>query len=72
MKTSTRWFGSIHMVIQEPKQQRWYLALFGVKLGESRSFGSSRLGDCALQEDLGIHSLVLSLDPKNVKISIVW
>ena len=41
------------MVIQEPKRQSSYLALVGVKLGGSR-FGSSRLGDGALQEDLGI------------------
>ena len=43
------------MVIQEPEHQG-HIALIGVKLGES-SFGSSRLGDCDLQEDLGIHSL---------------
>ena len=40
------------MVIQEPERQSSYLALIGVKLGESR-FGSSRLEDDALQEDLG-------------------
>ena len=40
------------MVIQEPERQSSYLALVGVKLGGS-SFGSSRLGDGALQEDIG-------------------
>ena len=40
------------MVIQEPERQRSYIALVGVKLGESR-FGSSQLGDGALQEDIG-------------------
>ena len=40
------------MVIQEPERQRSYIALIGVKLGQSR-FGSSRLGDCTLQEDFG-------------------
>ena len=32
---------------------RSYIALIGVKLGGSRSFGSSWLGDGALQEDIG-------------------
>ena len=41
------------MLIQEPKRQRSYIEL----LGESR-FGPSQLGDGALQEDLGIPSLV--------------
>ena len=40
------------MVIQEPERQKSYIALVGVKLGGSR-FGSSRLRDDALQEDLG-------------------
>ena len=40
------------MVIQEPERQRSYLALVGIKLGGSR-FGSSQLGDGALQEDFG-------------------
>ena len=40
------------MVIQEPEHQSSYLAIVGVKLGGSR-FGSSRLGDGALQEDFG-------------------
>ena len=49
---STKVFWSFHMVIQEPERQSSYLALVRVKLGGSR-FGSSRLGDGALQEDLG-------------------
>ena len=36
------------------RASRSYLALIGVKLGES-SFGSSRLGDGALQEDIGTY-----------------
>ena len=35
-----------------------YIALVGVKLRGSRSFGSGRLEDEDRQEDLGIHSLV--------------
>ena len=35
------------------RASRSYIALIGVKLGGSRSFGSSRLGDGALQEDFG-------------------
>ena len=45
------------------ERQRSYIALVGVKLGGSRSFGSSRLGDGALQEDIGTIVLVLCLDP---------
>ena len=41
------------MMIQEPERQRSFIALIGVKLGGSRSLGLSRLGDCALQEDIG-------------------
>ena len=40
------------MVIQEPERQRSYIALVGVKFGGSR-FGSSQLGDGALQQDFG-------------------
>ena len=39
--------------VSRARASRSYLALVGVKLGGSRSFGSSRLGDGALQEDLG-------------------
>ena len=39
------------MVIEEPERRCSYIALVGVKLGGSR-FGSSRLGDGTLQEDL--------------------
>ena len=53
MIASTRWFGSFHMVIQEPERQRSYIALVGVKLGGSRCFGSSRLEDGVSQEDIG-------------------
>ena len=35
------------------RASRSYIALVGVKLDESRSFGSSRLRDGALQEDIG-------------------
>ena len=50
------------------RTSRSYIALVGVKLGGS-SFGSSRLGDGALQEDLGILVLFV-LDPY-VKTRIV-
>ena len=36
------------------RASRSYIALVGVKLGGSRSFGSSRLEDGDRQEDLGI------------------
>ena len=48
--------------VSRARASRSYIALVGVKLGGS-SFGSSRLGDGALQEDFGTIVFSLCLDP---------
>ena len=49
---SIKEFWSFQMLIQELERQSSHLAL-GWSQARWIAFGSSRLGDCALQEDIG-------------------
>ena len=58
---STKIFWSFHMVIQEPERQSSYLALIGVKLGESRL---DRVDlEAELYKKTSVLCLVFSLNP---------